>query len=177
MEKALAGTGEAGSYLRSWRIVTASLIRPRLMRWLASALEFGGGVCFQDRDSLLGPAGLGEKVGDGPGRVPGVALRVCPCLLDSFVEQAAVSHEPKPYPEELPLLLAVMSRLEDVEVGQAVPGAAMVGVQGAQCVDDPVVCAAGRVRERTHHLDRLVVPAMPGQELRQLARTAVLTGR
>ncbi|WP_186785796.1 hypothetical protein [Streptomyces misionensis] len=42
-----------------------------------------------------------------------------PRLLDRLVEQAAVGHEGKPQPEEVPFLLAAASRLEGIEVGQA----------------------------------------------------------
>ncbi|MER5207809.1 hypothetical protein [Streptomyces sp. NPDC002825] len=118
---------------------------------------------FEYSDGLLDPTGLGQKAGDGPGRVRGVALGMRPRLLDRFVEQAAVGHEPKPQPEEVPLLLASAARLKCVEVGQAVLSPAVVGVQAAQRVDDPVLCA-DLVGERVHHLDRLVAAAVPDQK-------------
>lgn len=122
-------------------------------------------VPFEDCGGFLSAASFGKHVGQDPGRVPGVALGVRPRLLDRLIEQAAVGHERKPHPEEVPVLLAVAATPESIKVGQAVPGPVMVGVQGAKSVDDPVLRTV--LGERAHHLDRLVAPSVPDQELGQ----------
>ncbi|MET8630551.1 hypothetical protein ABZW30_43795 [Kitasatospora sp. NPDC004669] len=95
------------------------------------------------------------------------------CLFDGLLGPAAGGHQREPYPEELPFLLAA-ARFEGVEVGHSVFGAALVGVQGAQRVDDPVLGAT--LGRGAHHLDRLVGPAVPCQEPCELHRHVAAAG-
>lgn len=101
-----------------------------------------GLLLFEGGDGLLGASSVGQQLGDGPGCVPGSTLGMRSRLLNRLLAQATRDHQRQPHPMEFPILSAT-AHLEGIKVGQAVLGAPLVGVVGAEHVDDPVLRAAG----------------------------------